>query len=99
MAFDRYSFMLSYAYRAQKYSLVANASVGNQDYDETNPIYGKTQDDDTYGVGLTGFLHQPFGLSKAYSLVGTLAYYENDSNIDFYDGSVLVAGTSLFYRF
>lgn len=99
MAFDRYAFMLSYAYRAQKYSLVANASVGTQEHDKTNPIYGKTQDDDTYGVGLTTFLHEPFGLSKAYSLVGTLAYYETDSNISFYDGSVLLAGTSLFYRF
>jgi hypothetical protein len=99
MAFDRYAFKLSYAYRAQKYSLVANASVGNQDYDETNPIYGKTQDDDTYGVGLTAFLHEPFGLPKSYSLVGTVAYYETDSNIDFYDGQVLLAGTSLFYRF
>jgi len=99
MAFDRYALILSYAYRAQKYSLVANASVGNQDYDKTNPIYGRTQDDDTYGVGLTAFLHQPFGLPKSYSLVGTLAYHETDSNIDFYDGSVLLAGTSLFYRF
>ncbi|MHC4206610.1 MAG: DUF2860 family protein [Planctomycetota bacterium] len=99
MAYDRYAFMLSYAYRAQKYSLVANASVGTQDYDETNPIYGRTQDDDTYGVGLTTFLHEPFGLPKAYSLVGTLAYYETDSNISFYDSSVLLAGTSLFYRF
>jgi hypothetical protein len=99
MASDQYSFMLSYAYRAQKYSLVTNVFVGTQDYDKTNPIYNKTQDDDIYGVGLNAFLHEPFGLSKAYSLVGTFAYYETDSNISFYDSSVLLAGTSLFYRF
>ena len=98
MAFDRYAFILSYALKSPKYSFVANASVGMHDYDSTNPIYGKTQDDDTYGVGLTGFLHQPFGLPENYSLVGTLAFYETDSNIEFYDAQVFLAGLSLFYR-
>ncbi len=99
MAYDRYAFILSYAYMKQKYSLVANASVGSQDYDKRNPIYGKIQDDNTYGIGLTALLHQPFGLPKNFSLAGTLAFYELDSNIDFYDGSAFMAGTSLFYRF
>ncbi|MHC4520014.1 MAG: DUF2860 family protein [Planctomycetota bacterium] len=99
MAFDRYVFRLSYAYQAEKYSLVANASIGTEDYDETNPIYGKTREDDTYGLGLTAFWHQPFGLPKGFSLVGTAAYYEGDSNIAFYDSEATVLGTSLFYRF
>jgi hypothetical protein len=99
MAFDRYRFLISYAYRAQKYSLVANASIGLNDHDERNPIYGKTREDDTYGVGLTAFWHQPFGLPQGFSLVGTAGYYEADSNIDFYDSDALIVGTSVFYKF
>ncbi len=99
MAFDDYVFRLSYAYRAEKYSLVVNASIGTEDYDERNPIYGKTRQDDSYGLGLTAFWHQPFGLPKSFSLVGTAAFYQADSNIDFYDSKATVLGMSLFYRF
>ena len=99
MAFDRYLFRLSYAYRTEKYSLVANASIGTNDYDERNPIYGETREDDTYGLGLTAFWHQPFGLPESFSLVGTAGYYEGDSNIDFYDSDAVILGTSVFYKF
>ncbi len=99
MAFDRYMFRLTYAYRAEKYSLVVNASIGAEDYDERNPIYGRTRDDDSYGLGLTAFWHRPFDLPKGFSLVGTAAFYEADSNIDFYDSKAFVLGMSLFYGF
>lgn len=99
MAFDGYMFRLSYAYRAEKYSLILNGSIATEDYDARNPIYGDTRGDDVYGLGLTAFWHRPFGLPEGFSLVGTAAYYEADSNIDFYDSKALVLGTSVFCRF
>jgi hypothetical protein len=99
MAFDGYAFSLSYAYKGDKFSFTATGVVGTEDYDKTNPIYQKTRDDDIYGIGVNAFWHRPFGLSKGFSLVGTLAWYESVSNIDFYDTQVNYAGLSMFYRF
>jgi hypothetical protein len=33
------------------------------------------------------------------NLVGTVGYYEADSNIDFYNSEVLMIGTSILYNF
>ena len=99
MANDRYTFQFTYGYKGDKYSVVANGYIGWADYDNISPIYGKRQDDDIYGLALTGFLHQPFGLPKGFSLVGNTGYYRSNSNINFYDAQVIAVGLSLFYRF
>lgn len=99
MASDLYAFRLNYAFRSAKYSIVVTGSVGNEEFDKSNPIYGKTREDEIYGIGVTGFLHQPLGLPKGLSLVGTVGYYESDSNIDFYNGQAFMLGTSILYNF
>ncbi|MHC4665205.1 MAG: DUF2860 family protein [Planctomycetota bacterium] len=99
MASDVYAFRLNYAFRSEKYSIVVTGSVGTEDFDERNPIYGRTREDDVYGIGVTGFLHQPFGLPEGFSLAGTVGYYEADSNIDFYNAQAFMVGTSILYKF
>jgi hypothetical protein len=99
MAFDGYAFRLTYAYRGDKFSVAATGAIGTEDFDKRNPIYQKTRDDDSYGIGVNAFWHRPFGLPQGFSLLGTLAWYETDSNISFYDTQVNFAGLSLFYRF
>ncbi|MHC5073787.1 MAG: DUF2860 family protein [Planctomycetota bacterium] len=99
MAADVYAIRLHYAYRSEKYTIVVTGHVGNEDFDKTNPIYAKSREDDVYGVGLTAMLHQPFGWPEGMSLVGTVGYYEADSNIDFYNSEVFLAGTSIMYNF
>jgi hypothetical protein len=99
MAHDRYTFLLTYSYKGEKFSAVVNGFLGMSDYDDRNPIYAKTQDDDLYGLSLTGFWHRPFGLPKGFSLMGNTAYFKDNANINFYDTQVILAGLSLFYRF
>jgi hypothetical protein len=99
MASDVYAFRLNYAFRSEKYSVVVMGHIGREDFDERNPIYGRTRDDDVYGIGVTGFLHQPFGLPEGFSLAGTVGYYEANSNIDFYNAQAFMIGTSIFYSF
>jgi hypothetical protein len=99
MANDRYTFRLTYSYKGEKYSAVANGFLGMADYDNRNPIYAERQEDELYGLSLTGFWHRPFGLPKGFSLVGTTAYLKDNANINFYDTQVITAGLSLFYRF
>jgi len=99
MAFDGYAFRLTYAYKSDKFSLAATGYIGAEDYDKRNPIYQETRDDDTYGIAVNAFWHRPLGLPEGFSLLGTLAWYESDSNINFYDTQVNFAGLSMFYRF
>lgn len=90
---------LTYAYRGDTVSIVANAVYESSDYDQANPIYLLTREDDTYTVGTQIFWHRPFGAPKGWSLLGTFAYVDSQSNIDFYDERVFAAGLSAFYRF
>jgi hypothetical protein len=46
MANDRYTLLLTYSYKGEKFSAVANGFIGMSDYDDRNPIYDKTEDDD-----------------------------------------------------
>jgi hypothetical protein len=99
MAYDSYAFRLSYMYQSEKFSVAVIGSYGMQEADKKNPIYGKAADADVYGIGVNAFWHRPFDLPKGYSLVGTLGYYEQDSDISFYDSQLVIAGLSMFYNF
>ena len=99
MANDQHTLQITYAYRGDRFSVALNAEYVNAEYDAVNPIYGKTRDQDGYGGALQLFWHGPFGAPKDLSLLGTVAAYESDANIAFYDASVFASGVSLFYRF
>ena len=99
MANDRYSLQLTYAYRGDRFTVVANGVVGRGNYDVVNPIYLTKRQDDIYGGALQLFWHRPFGAPKGLSLLGTLFFQENDTNIDFYDAQTFATGLSAFYRF
>lgn len=99
MSSNLYALKLSYALRREKYSIFVTGRVGREGFDKTNPIYAKTREDDIYGMGVTGMLHQPFGWPKGVSLAGTAGYYAADSNISFYDTRVVTLGASVLYEF
>lgn len=99
MASDGYAFQLTYAYKGDKFSLAVTGAIGTEDYDKRNPIYQKSRSDDSYGIGVNAFWHRPLGLPKGFSLLGALAWFESDSNINFYDTQVNFAGLSFLYRF
>lgn len=98
MAFDRYGMLLSYVFNAGKFNLITNLYYTRSDFDEENPIYDKTQEDDVLGASLTAFYKKFLGVPQM-NLVGSVASYDSDSNINFYDTKITIASVSVLYRF
>jgi hypothetical protein len=98
MANDRYQGQLTYAYIGEKFSITSNLILGIADADKTNPIYLEKREDLIYGVSLSVF-YRNFLDVQGLSLVGSIAGFRSDSNIDFYDTTIGLLGLSVLYRF
>lgn len=98
MAFKRYGMMLSYALNGPKFNFVTNLYCSRSDYDEENPIYDAVREDDILGASFSAFYKQFLGVPQM-NLVGTIASYHSDSNIDFYDSRISMGTVSVMYRF
>ena len=102
MKSDSYDFQLTYGYQGDSFTLTANALFGKADYDDKNPIYNKTQDDDHYGIQGTLYYKNPWdwtllGSNPMNFFLGA-AYVESDSNIDFYDQEVFMTTAGVFFK-
>jgi hypothetical protein len=93
---------LNYTYLGDPITLVLNATVGAAEYDKSNPIYGKTRDDDRYGVSATVYYKNPWGWklfgSEPMQFYVTGAYSLTDSNIDFYTQEALLGMGGVAFR-
>ena len=93
---------LNYTYFGDPVTLVLNGSLGQADYDKSNPIYGKTRDDDRYGVSATVYYKNPWGWtlfgSDPMQFFVTGAYSVTDSNIDFYNQEALLGMGGVAFR-
>jgi opacity protein-like surface antigen len=93
---------LNYTYLGDPVTLVLNGSIGQADYDKSNPIYGKTRDDDRYGVSATVYYKNPWGWklfgSEPMQFYVTGAYSLTDSNIDFYTQEALLGMGGVAFR-
>jgi hypothetical protein len=93
---------LNYTYFGDPVTLVLNGSVGQADYDKSNPIYGKTRDDDRYSVSATVYYKNPWGWklfgSEPMQFFVTGAYSVTDSNIDFYNQEALLGMGGVAFR-
>jgi hypothetical protein len=93
---------LNYTYFGDPVTLVLNGSVGQADYDKSNPIYGKTRDDDRYGVSATVYYKNPWGWkllgSEPMQFFVTGVYSVTDSNIDFYNQEALLGMSGVAFR-
>ncbi|MEN8128261.1 MAG: DUF2860 family protein [Planctomycetota bacterium] len=98
MSHDLYSVMLTHTYAAQKFRLITNLVYGFAGYDERNPIYHKTRDADRYGISVTTLYPNLFNVPKLTGVLG-VAYWLEDSNIDFYDSEIVAITASTLYRF
>jgi hypothetical protein len=77
---------------------VVNASYGEFDYKEANPIYDYKDKSDRYGVALSMFYTGAFGL-KHWTFNATAGWFEQDNDLDFYDSSVGVIALGMLRRF
>ena len=98
MKHNYFQFSLNYRYDVEKFAFVLDGYYGYADYDKSNPIYGKTREDDRYGFGLLGFYKRFLGVEDLH-LNLTVAINRGDSNIDFYDSQLDLYALSLFYFF
>lgn len=98
MANDRYQGQLTYFYTGDIFNVAVNLLYEYADYDETNPIYLKKRNDNNYGGTLSVFYKNLFDVERM-SLVGTVAGFKSDANIDFYDTTIGFSSLSVLYRF
>jgi hypothetical protein len=93
---------LNYLYTGDPITLVLNGSVGQADYDKSNPVFGKTRNDDSYGGSASVYYKNPWGWklfgSEPMQFFVTGAYYVIDSNIDFYNQEALLGMAGVAFR-
>ena len=98
MAHDRTGVEIVHVYNGERFTFITNVGVSSADYDAVNPIYLDKRDDDRIGVSFVLVDRQFFGESK-WQGAATVAYFDEDSDIDFYDAEVALFGVSAFRRF
>jgi hypothetical protein len=106
MESDQYAFQLTYSYvGADPFSLTLNGMLGWADYDRANPIpafNGRTQEDDMYALNATIYYKNPWGWTLAGSqpihFYVEGAWFERDSDIDFYDEKLTMVSTGAMFR-
>jgi hypothetical protein len=86
MAGDSNLFQLTWVHLGDRFITAFNTALLTKDYDASNPVYGKTREDDGIGLVLLLFDKGLFD-SKDWWGTATFMHIEQDSNIDFYDQS------------
>lgn len=98
LSFDSYGIELNYAKRLGRHGFVVTLDANDRQYDEANPIYGKSREENEYGA----FLAYEFGGLMGYedwSFISLLGYRTIDSNIDFYNSEQVLASVGIDYKF
>jgi len=98
MASDEIGVQLTHTYLGERYVFISNIYLSTSENDKRNPLFNKTQEDDTIGLGFIAIYQKLMEIPEL-SLVGNVAYYTTDSNIAFYDTTVFVSSVSCLYRF
>ena len=98
MAEDGLVASLRHLWDLDRFRLVTRLFYSDLESEEVNPIYGERGDKDSIGVSVTAFYSRPFNLERWTANVSA-SYYDEDSNIDFYDASIGMVSFGMFYRF
>jgi len=103
MSNDGFDVQLTYMFLNDPVTVVLNGIIGQADYDRTNPIYGKTQDDDRLGLDAQVYYKNPFGWQpfglEGFSVFASASYWQTDANIDFYDTQAVVGLIGAMFKF
>jgi hypothetical protein len=99
---DAYEFQLTYGYLGDPFTFTGNVFWGWADYDDRNPIYKKTQDDDSYGIQGALYYKNPWGWnlfgSSPMNFYLEASYSRTNANIDFYDQEAIIATFGVFLK-
>ncbi|MEI6890756.1 MAG: DUF2860 family protein [Pontiella sp.] len=95
---DRVGVQLSYLYNGARWFFTTGVGVGSIVYDEENPIYKKKADSMLFNGSISLAYKNLFNIENL-SLLGSLGYYEQDSEINFYDASIQSGSLRTVYSF
>ena len=99
MAFDGYSLQLSdLTAISPRMRLASNFILGKYRHDTDNPIYNERNKKDLAALTLTLFVSDPFDFKK-WIANATVAYAQEDNEIDFYDTTAAYFNIGLIRRF
>jgi hypothetical protein len=93
---------MTWIYNGDPLAFALNGYVGLADYDKRNPVFGKTREDDRYGVSATVYYKNPWGWSlfgsEPMRFFVTGAYFGVNSNIDFYNQEAILGMAGITFR-
>ena len=95
---DAWAAQLSYAYLQPPFTFVGNVIYGQSEYDKPNPLYGRRQDADTFGIDATLLYTLPTE-SQRWQLTGSIFWGESDSDIRFHDNELSQFVLGVIYNF
>jgi hypothetical protein len=99
VSYDDTYLQLTYGYLGgDKFTVVVNALIGGQDFDEANPLYGIKQDSDIVLLNATLFYKLSFD-SQRWQMFSTIQWAESDSDINFHDNELFQIVIGAMYRF
>lgn len=97
-SFSRYRIRVQASYRLGAVTLKPEISYRHTSYDEIDPVFGKTREEDAYGIDLTVQYQAPFGW-QGWALQGMAGYGRGDDDITFYETETVRFGSLLTYFF
>lgn len=97
-SFMKYKIDFEARYMTGQWMVVPRVYFSHSDFDEINPIFNKTRENNSYGISLMTTYMAPFDWEK-WSVTGLVSLSEGDSNIDFYDTEAMTLGGLLNYHF
>ena len=98
MASDAYGAEIGIVQAINKASFALTFSYTYADFDEQNPVFDRTQQDDRWGVFLASQYNEPMGWEN-WNLVSLVGYNQSNSNISFYDEESFLFTVGMNYRF
>ena len=94
---DAASLLVTYSLLGENFTLATTAAYTNTEYDNPNPIYGIKQD--SSGFALNGTVFYNLSKSGRWQLVSTVAFGEDDSDIDFHDQKIFQVILGAYFSF
>lgn len=98
VSFDQYGLSLTYMYLLDNHAFSINGDYAITQYDANNPLFNKTQKDNSYGVNV-GYEYSEFMGWEDWGFTALVGYSNKTSNIKFYDSMDYSAGVGLTYHF
>lgn len=97
-SFTKYKVDLEGRYRTGRLMIMPRIFYSKSDYDEVNPIFNRTRENDGFGLSMMANYFAPFGWQN-WSALGLISYSIGDSNITFYDTESISVGLFMSYNF